>query len=71
MKFFILLITSYEYNDLSRILLIEYLNIDIIELGKNDGDVNRCFPFFFFFFFKFYSIGLFSKKRKMILRFSK
>lgn len=48
MKFFILLITSYEYNDLSRILLIEYLNIDIIELGKNDGDVNRCFTFFFF-----------------------
>lgn len=63
MKFFILLITSYEYNDLSRILLIEYLNIDIIELGKNDGDVNRCFPFFFFFFQILFDRFIFQEKK--------
>lgn len=64
MKFFILLITSYEYNDLSRILLIEYLNIDIIELGKNDGDVNRCFPFFFFFFSNFIRSNFIFQEKK-------
>lgn len=62
MKFFILLITSYEYNDLSRILLIEYLNIDIIELGKN-GDVNRCFSFFFLFFQILFDRFIFQEKK--------